>query len=158
MKIKYLKLLFILLFITGCASNLNNPVKEPEPYRVIITTGLDSGNDPINDLEELSINEKKVYIYTKWNLPAGKVMYRCVIKDGKDKVVHDRYTKMHPKQNNWNFWSYQKIDKRVDSPGVWKFEIYLDGIKYVEKTATVYEETETLTEEADTTGSTLKKN
>ncbi|MBA4371442.1 MAG: hypothetical protein C0402_01125 [Thermodesulfovibrio sp.] len=112
-------------------------VQEPN-YRIIFTTGLNENNEPTNNLTELSLDEKIVYIYVTWySLPRETYQYVCKIYDGAGDLVRLATMDFTPSdESHYTFSSYQ-IRKLLDKPGAWKFEIYLNGVRVVDKSLKV---------------------
>lgn len=114
-----------------------NSLREPN-YRVIFTTGLDENNEPINNISELSLDEKSVFIYVTWySLPKEPYQYLCKIYDGAGDLVRLATMDFTPSdESHYTFSSYQ-IRKTLDKPGPWKFEIYLNGARVIDKSIKV---------------------
>ena len=121
-------ILIVILAAISCSTiGLNNI----EPYSIIFSSGLDKENKPINSLDKISMSEPRVYILVKWKIPKGKHNYVCKIYDAASNKVSDKGMEFFPTQDNWNTWSRYQFNTYIDEPGMWKFEIYIDGIKYV---------------------------
>lgn len=121
----------ILIVILTAISCSTIGIKNIEPYSIIFTSGLDEENKPINYLDKISLSESRVYILVKWKIPKGKHNYLCKIYDAASKKVYDRRMEFFPTQDTWNTWSRYHFNTYIDEPGMWKFEIYIDGIRYV---------------------------
>lgn len=133
--------ILVLFLVVSCATV--EPKGVPEPYRVIFTTGLigSKPKEPINDLTEVSINEKQIYIHVKWsNLRQKKYEYESKIYDGAGKLVRRGWMSFTSKKRSHNTWSRYRFNKHVDKPGKWRFEIYLDGEKLVDRSVTILPE------------------
>lgn len=107
-------------------------------YRVIFTTGLNENNEPINNLTDFSLDDKAVYIYVTWySLPRELHQYACKIYDGAGDLVRLATMEFTPNDDShYTFSSYQ-IRKTLDKPGTWKFEIYLNGVRVIDKSIKV---------------------
>ncbi|MGD2185259.1 MAG: CHAT domain-containing protein [Desulfobacterales bacterium] len=77
------------------------------------------------------MSDRRVYILVRWKIPKGKYNYHCKIYDAASNKVYDKDMGFSPTQDNWNTWSWYKFNPYIDEPGIWKFEIYIDGIEYV---------------------------
>jgi len=106
------------------------------------TTGISEVNIPNNNLQQISINEKRLYVFMKWRLSKEDHYYKVKIFDGSEKLVSEVEYKVRPEQPIWNTWIWYSISKYVDTPGQWKVEVYLDGRKAGEKYLTVLSESE----------------
>lgn len=107
-------------------------------YRAIFTNGLDENNEPLNNLKEVSMEEKSIYLYVMWySLPRENHQYVCNIYDGAGDLVRQTRMDFSPVEDtHYTYTSYQ-IRRNVDSPGEWKFEIFLNGVKVIDRHITV---------------------
>jgi hypothetical protein len=112
--------------------------REPElSYTVIFTTALENRR-PVNNLKEISINEKRIYLYVKWfSISLGEHSYLCEIFDGSGKLATRHQMSFTSTEASWNTWTWYNINKYIDKPGNWIFKIYLDGQKVIEKNLVV---------------------
>jgi len=111
----------------------------PRAYRVVFTTGISEDKNPINDLTKISISEKRMYVFSRWTgLKLNKThkLTSKIFDDSGTLLLQSQYD-FTPKKSNWNVWNNYKLDQHTDKPGRWKFEIYLDDIKRIDKTLTV---------------------
>jgi len=130
---KYIRItffLFVIFTFIGCVTTKKIVI---EPYRIIYTTGLDSTNRPINDLKQVSFADERVYIFVYWNISADKHSYLCKIYDSEDREVFRNIMEFTPPQNSWNTWTWYNFNTNIDQPGLWRFEIYIDGVKYIDE-------------------------
>lgn len=104
-----------------------------EPYNVIFSTGVDKDNRPTNDLKTISFEDKKLFVFVKWNMPIGTHDYQCSIFDAVGKEVHRSRAILATTQIPWETWTWYIINPALDAPGIWKFEISMDGQKYVDR-------------------------
>jgi seryl-tRNA synthetase len=121
--------------LLSTVQKLQENVKDTEPalYKVVFTTALTEDNVPINDLKEVSINQKRFYVFIKWRLPIADHVYEIKIFDGSGKMASDSPVKFTAQTTISNTWYEYAINKYIDQPGKWKFEIYLDGKKMAEE-------------------------
>ena len=107
-------------------------------YRPIFTTGIQN-ELPIDNVDEISIDTERIYIFVYWyNLKAGKnYQYKCNIYDGEGFLIATSSMKFKPTDTSWNTWTWYYISSSVDKPGEWKFEIFLKNKKVFEKYLTV---------------------
>ncbi len=119
------------------APSLAQTDQSPKPFAVTFTTGLTRDNKPMNDLTEISINEKRIYIFVQWHLSPTEHNWSSKIFDGSGKLVREGRSKFTPQQTLWNTWAWHNINKQTDQPGKWKVEIYLDGEKMAEQYLTI---------------------
>ncbi|TAN41418.1 MAG: hypothetical protein EPN25_04880 [Nitrospirae bacterium] len=107
-------------------------------YRAIFTNGLDENNEPINNLRELTLEEKSIYLYVMWySLPRETHQYLCNIYDGSGDLVKQTKMDFSPSDDTHYTYTAYQIRKNLDSPGQWKFEIFLDGVRVIDKQITV---------------------
>lgn len=132
MKLVYLSLIFTMLISSCTPVEVKGPVT-PELYRVIFTTYLDSNNEPTNDLKEISIKDERIYTFMRWNISTEKHNVGIIVSDGVGKIVHKSDRDFTPTDTDYNSWNWVTINEKVDKPGNWKFEIFMDGEKVAEK-------------------------
>jgi len=92
----------------------------------------------VNNLKEISINKKRIYIYVKWFSTSDEDHnYLCKIFDGSETLVFTNQMSFTSKGGSWNTWTWHNINKYIDKPGNWTFKIYLDGQKVIEESLSV---------------------
>ena len=142
-KLFSLFLLFLPLLLISCVplTEKESYIQNPN-YRVIFTTGLDRKNKPLNNLKKISIHEERIYIFVHWNLIPSDTTYhyRCKIYDGGETLVNESAMEFTPNTSGWNTWTWYKILSNADQPGKWKFEIFLEERKVIEKSVIVIAE------------------
>ena len=111
-------------------------VQRPEVVKAIFTTGL-KDDRPINDLKQVSINDKRVYIFVDWNLPLRRYTYRAEIFDAAGTLIVKHPMAFTVDNTAWWTCTWLDVKKDVGEPGKLKFEIYLDDRKMVEEYLTV---------------------
>ncbi len=112
---------------------------------IVFTTGWNEGeNVPQNDLKEISINEKLLYVFCKWRLSLREHTYTIKIFDESKQIIFEKKYDLKPTEPTWNTWRYYYINKYLDKPGRWTVEIYLDGRKVGEKSINVLPEVTTV--------------
>jgi hypothetical protein len=117
-------------------SDVNTPATSRIEW-FVFTTGLNSKNAPMNNLSQISINTRRIYIYTRWQLSLE--YHDIIIKffDESGKLLYQNRNNRVPYNTTWSVWAWYDIKKDRDKPGKWKTEIYLDGKKAGEKYITV---------------------
>jgi len=106
---------------------------EPALYKVVFTTALSEDNIPLDELKEVSLNQKRFTVFIRWRLPIGDHTYQVKIFDGSGKLASDNPVKFHASATIASTWYEYAVNKYVDQPGKWKFEIFLDGKKMTEE-------------------------
>jgi hypothetical protein len=130
-KIKYFFIVLVVLlfsmFLLGFSTSKIT-------YRVVFTSGMEDGV-PIDNLDKISINSKKVMIFTYWYdlKPNKKYKYDLNVYDGESNLIDMTEMIFKPTDTSWNTQTSYKISSKVDKPGDWKFEILLDNRKMFEK-------------------------
>ena len=110
-------------------------------YEAVFTTGVSESFEPFDNLDEVSINIDKIYLYVKWRfLPKGNHKYQIRAFDGAGKVAWDSSWEFRSNDATHNTWSHYNPKENIDKPGKWKFEIFLDGRKIVEEYLSVVSE------------------
>jgi len=113
-------------------------ISEIKVEKITITTGLDSTNLPISDLAQVSINEKIIFLHTRFEVPPGnKYVFIGQIYDANDKLVYNNKYQVTPRESVWNVWFYYSFDKSKDTPGLWRFELLANDTKLAEKSFNV---------------------
>ena len=103
-------------------------------YRLIFTTGLAGENQPKNDIKSISLSDGQIVVFVDWFLlPQREHDYLCRIFDGKGTLVYADHMKMDVHTGNYWTASSYTFKTFVDAPGVWKFEIFLDGHRAIQK-------------------------
>jgi hypothetical protein len=103
-------------------------------YKSIFTRGLDVKNAPVDDVTDISIDEKRVYIHTTWrSFSPEQHDYLCRAYDGSGKNVETSGTTFTPSAKQYPTWTWLDLDKSAHVPGKWKFEVYLDDGKVLEE-------------------------
>ncbi len=103
-------------------------------HRTTFTTGLDDRNRPVDSIKEISMSQKRVYIYTSWRgLSLGEHEHVCKMYDGAGRIVAEPKMTFTVNPTLCNTWSWHDFDQIKDKPGTWKFEIYIDGQKVIEE-------------------------
>ncbi len=134
----------ILLFFNKSVET--TPVKKiPVVYnnklsaKVVFTTEI-KNSKPVNSLEEISINEKKIIFYVKLiNLEVGKpYRFTCKIHDGAGTLLFENTSDpFTSNSNNYLRWCWFKIDKFTEEPGMWRFDGLMNGKLITSKTLKV---------------------
>jgi hypothetical protein len=84
------------------------------------------------------MNNDCIIIFTKfYNLPVRENKYTCVIHDGSGKIVENTTAIMNVQNPTWQTWTKHDFNPNFDEPGTWKFELYVNDAKIVEKTIEV---------------------
>ena len=98
---------------------------------------MDEKNNPVKDVKEISINEKRIYLITKWLMPIEKHEMKTTVYDGAGNIVSSTKIFFKLKQASLTTNYFYDINHNVDAPGTWRFEVYLDGKKKIAKTLNV---------------------
>jgi hypothetical protein len=72
----------------------------PKPYAVTFTTGLTDDKKPLNDLTEISIHEKSIYIFVQWYLSPTEHNYTSKIFDGAGRLLREWRSKFRDHSNS----------------------------------------------------------
>lgn len=117
---------------------------------IVFTTGWNEGEKvPKNDLKEISINEKCLYVFCKWRLSLKDHTYTIKIFDESKQIIYEKKDDLKPTEPTWNTWPGYYINKYIDKPGRWTVEVYLDGRKVEEKSINVLPEVKTISSNRD---------
>ncbi|OCQ23761.1 hypothetical protein A7985_07420 [Pseudoalteromonas luteoviolacea] len=96
-------------------------------YRVFVTSGLDSSGLPVDKIDTIKLDHEQFYVYSEWNVPAGKYRYSCVIYDGNRNIVNSQHNTYESDGGNLSFWCSHYLDKSVNKPGDWYAEMGIEG-------------------------------
>ncbi len=104
-------------------------------YEALFTSGLDENNRPIDNIKEISMEEKVVYFYIAWaGLRNREYRIKNKIYDGSGDLVFSYSDSYRPYADgllNTPIW--YSFNKFVDTPGYWRFEVYVDNKAIFEK-------------------------
>ena len=128
---------------TRMAEQIRNVIEgniDSRLYGIVFTTGMTDSNVPKNDLQQISLNEKCLYIFMKWRLSLKNHYYTVKISDSSGEIIYETKYYLAPTQPTWRTWPSYFLIKYIDKPGRWKVEVYLDGQKVGEKFLTVVAE------------------
>ena len=121
------------------------PVKrqsgQPFAFDVKLTSmvfNTSTGQELADDLREISLDHGRIYIYVKWrNLSLEPHEVVATIADGSGRQVFQQESNVTPSNDAWNNWWSYRIDKEVDQPGEWRFQVLMDGEVLVDENLTV---------------------
>lgn len=131
------------LSLSGCATTraaqgIADAYFDAPECTVFFTTGLDEHEEPSDSLKQIGLNEDKVYLYVKWfGIPNGKYQYACSIFDGSGTQVDYSTTSFTVDNEFRNTWTWHRFNAKVEAPGVWRFQIRLNGRSVLERTLEV---------------------
>lgn len=117
----------------------NRPEEESdaEVVRVIFTPTVDSKNNPVKGVKEISIGEKRIYLIAKWLVPIRNHEIKTIVYDGAGKTVSSSKKSFLSKTTSFTTTYIYDINHNIDDPGTWRFEVYLDGNKKIDETLKV---------------------
>jgi len=121
---------------TTLGRNVSNEQTDSQlEYEALFTSGLNNNNRPVDRIEEISMEQERVYLYISWrNLRNKKYKLKTMVYDGSGKHVFSNPYKFRPTDDGiYNTWCWYNFNKVVDTPGYWRFEAYLDGQKVLEE-------------------------
>lgn len=106
-------------------------------YGIVFTTSLTPDKMPQNDLQQISLNEKRFFIFMKWFFSLEEHCYVLKITDDAGRIIYDKQYCFTPTEPVWYTWPEYNLNRYIDKPGRWKIEVYLDGKKAGEKFLTI---------------------
>lgn len=123
-----------LLCSTGLASWAEEAAAPDISSRVILTTGLDADDLPVDTILEVPMDVGRFYgVVELSNLEEDRVYrYACRIYDSRGEVVRADQGTLTAEGETRRFWCLYRPDACVDQPGLWRFEGYLDDERLVE--------------------------
>ncbi len=108
---------------------------KPIAYRVVLTTGINADKKPINDLTEISIHKKPLYVFVNWAGLQKGYRVKTKITDSSGALIWEREDVTSKRL--FATWHWYTINQNKDKPGKWKIEVYVDNIKKAEKYITI---------------------
>jgi hypothetical protein len=119
----------------------NQAVADIKIIKIAVTTALSDTYLPVSDLERISRNEKRVFLFVRMQVPPSH-LYRFTgqIYDQSGKIVLDRTTASFPDGPVWNTWFYHSFDKVRDTPGQWRFVFFASDKQLAEQRFEVTED------------------
>ena len=125
MKFKNLIFCFIILLFLIMSLGFS---KSKVMYRAIFTTDL-ANDAPISDINSIPISAEKILLFTYWfNLKLNKQYeYKVAIYDGKKNILSLTPVTLKPTESTMHTLTTYKINSKIDKPGNWTFEIYLNN-------------------------------
>lgn len=97
------------------------------PAKTYFSTDFDDDNIPINEVNDASLNDKKLMYVNEWRcLELGKdYPYSIEVKDGDDNIIYSTNRKINAKSIPWFTRDYINMSNRDFVPGIWKFKAQL---------------------------------
>lgn len=91
---------------------------------------------PVSSFTEVSLGELGFYLVVDWGtyLQKGKnyrIDYRS--RDESGEVVLTGYQNTTPEVDSWRTWQWFTLRQEYDKPGLWTYEVILDGRKVAER-------------------------
>ena len=114
---------------------------QPYPFDIKFTSMVfrtSTGQELADDLRVISLDHGQINIYVKWqNLSLEPHKAVVTIADGSGRQVLQQKYDFTPRNDRWNTWWSYRIDKEVDQPGEWRFQVFMDGEVLVDENLTV---------------------
>ena len=107
--------------------------------RAVFTTDLEN-DAPTSNIDSISIDTEKILLFTYWyNLKVDKQYeYKVAIYDGRKNILSLTPIPFKSTDSSWHTLTTYKINSKIDQPGKWKFEVYLNNklmfVKFLEIT------------------------
>jgi ankyrin repeat protein len=105
---------------------------------VIFTTALNPQNRPVDNVATIDVKAPRIYLFASWTLLPEPHALFFRITDGAGHVVHERHSQFVAQERVWNTWEWFDLDKKraMVNPGEWRFELFLDGHRFVDEKRT----------------------
>jgi len=115
------------LFATLLCACIPSPAEQS--HRIVITSGVDGQNRPLDNRERFSFDDSRIYVYVQLlNITTEEHDFHVEAFDGNDERVWVSGQRFTPTDRSWNIWSWHRFDPVLEAPGTWTIEIYLDGM------------------------------
>jgi len=126
-------ILFIIFIFTGLRLNRIHQLSQIK-CKTVFTSQVSSDHEPVDNLQEARMDMESFTIFIRWeNLPVGKHNYRIKIYDGNGHIAWNSEWQFYSDELTYSTWSTYHPKQNIDQPGQWKFEIYLEEFKILEK-------------------------
>lgn len=120
----------ILTILLDCNKDEFKPVDTGFNYELIITSGLDENNLPVNELSEINLDTysgEKVYFFVKWkNLENITYRYTGSIYNPNNYEVYTGDVVFNVSNGKYNTWTYITFNETNNMKGIWTFEAYMN--------------------------------
>ena len=111
--------------------------KEGIRFKVMMTSGTDDDNDPIDFKTKFSVNDDdKMYVFVYWPDRVGDHRVTVIWITPDQEVFAENNLDMTFKTADWRTWQWKKMYKAMPK-GDWTFALQLDGKYLVTKKFTV---------------------
>ncbi|HMV39344.1 hypothetical protein [Plasticicumulans sp.] len=101
---------------------------------VVLTTGLNDRQQPVNAVEALSLDQERFHVFTQWNqLAPGEHTQLVRVLDGERKPVFSDAQRFTADNVSRSTVSSFQINRYLQQPGQWQVEVYLDNERFAQK-------------------------
>ena len=130
-----LVLCFLVLWSVSSFAAVQFAEKANEPAGSCqVTTKLDTFNNPLDDVQAVSVLQDTFTIFTSWNnLRIHNYEYVCTMYDANNKAVYMSSMIMKVTKSNWSSRTTVNPKKDTIMPGEYVIVISLDGEQYINK-------------------------
>lgn len=133
---RMLSLCFLILVVSVVP--LNAQIEFSGKYEMTFTTGLNSRNRPTDSIEEISVTQGKVYLYTRWSdLGDAPHKYVCEIFNSYGQLVFRDEKEFRSRTGSYSTWTFHRLIEDRDRSGDWRFVVYFDDRRVAARTLIV---------------------
>jgi hypothetical protein len=113
---------------------LNRAISQIHITKITVTTSLDDAGLPVNDLKKVSVNDPRVVLHVRMQLPTN-MLYRFEgrLFDESGHLMFDKTLPTFARDAAWNVWFYQAFDNTRDTPGHWRFVLSVNDKQLAEQ-------------------------
>jgi len=109
--------------------------------RAVFTTGISGNYEPVDNIRTISMDhDGPIYIFVEWQVSLRhhvKFFNEWRVYDGGGRQKFATAKQFEPRNESWSTWLPVQFAKNYDQPGKWRFEVYFDNKKMLEKYLTV---------------------
>ena len=110
--------------------------------RSFFTSGL-RNNSPVDKIDRADLDMDRVILFTVWSELEDKLYHKEVrLFDPNGALSWTWFYEFTPCDSGYNTWFWWQLDEYRDTPGYWRFEVYLDDEKAFENTIEIASESE----------------
>ena len=122
----------ILALSAPVASGELEAVGEAYKARSYFASGLEN-EQPIDKIDQADLSMEQVVLFTEWRALSDKLYHKEVrVYDPNDALISTWFFEFTPVRGTYNTWYWWCLCDYRDTPGVWRFEVYLDEEKAFE--------------------------
>ena len=121
----------------GSIDQISTEEANGDKYQVAFATALNEKNEPVDNLQEISMYEETVYMHISWWFLTPGNEYHYILNcynNFNSELIFTNEINFFPDDASHYTWTWFKPNKFIAHiPGRWKFEIFLNEDKMLER-------------------------